>query len=216
MVKQGEKMVRVERPCTRYHRLGKAHVAIAFNLTASATGQVIAAHTYEDSDRSSTHATDEQPAAINSGAMLEGLRSNITARFAKVILPWRETLRVVFGRCGDARGLCEAGAASVRAGDFESAISSFQSAIQQLEAAPERDNDDIAEAYWNRGIAREYSGDFPGAIADIVQASQLNPGHRTYPVELQNVRQMQAEQEQLRQQGVGEVGAEDVQEGGAP
>ncbi len=193
---------RVSYPCTTYTRIGTATVAIAFNITVGPTGQTIFAHTYTDTATARRSETGSRPPTINGGAMLDRIRSRLTADFARVILPWREVVRVTFGRCGDARSICENGIAAVRSGDFPAAIASFQQAIQNIEAQSETNAAHLAEAYWNLGLAHEYSGDFPAALEAINRAIQLSPGSANYTEELQNVQQMAEDAQRLAEQGV--------------
>jgi tetratricopeptide (TPR) repeat protein len=119
-----------------------------------------------------------------------------------VIVPWRETVSVLFGRCGAAREACDAGITSVRQGDFAQGIAAFQQATTMLERQPEVDNGDLAEAYWNLGLAREYSGDYAGSAQAIIRAAELNPRNSRFAAELQNVQRMAEEAQRLQEQGV--------------
>jgi Flp pilus assembly protein TadD len=187
--------------CTNYTRIGTASVSIGFNITVPSTGQTIFANTYSDSSSARRTATDAQPVAINGGAMLENIRAGLTADFSRVILPWREIVRVTLGRCGDARAVCENGIAALRASDFAAAIASFQQAIQTLEGQPETNPVHLAEAHWNLGLAREYSGDFAGAVESIMRAAELDPSG-DFNMELENVQRMAEDAQRLNEQGV--------------
>lgn len=193
---------RVSYPCTQYTRIGTATVTISFNVTVSASGQTLFANTYTDTDTARRTNSGSHPANINGNAMLERIRAGLTADFARVILPWREIVRVTLGRCGAARSMCEGGIAAIRDGNFPAAIESFQRAIQHLEAQPDHDPGDLAEAYWNLGLAREYSGDYDGAVEAILRAIELDPDAAAYREELGNVQRMAEDAARLSEQGV--------------
>lgn len=53
--------------------------------------------------------------------------------------------------------------------------SDFASAIAPLDRAIELDSRDLFAAYYNRGIAKENSGDIPGAYYDFQKALELKP-----------------------------------------
>lgn len=193
---------RIEYACIEYTRRGHAHVAIAFNVTVSATGQTIIASTYEDQASRTRTATDEQPAHIDGAGLLARLRDGLVEQFARVILPWRETVRVRLGRCGDARQHCDPGIQAFRASDFHTAAAAFQRAVTQLEGMEEPPADDLADAWWNLALSLEYSGDWGRAEQAIGEAARYEPDNEAFAQELQNVRRMAEEARRLNEQGV--------------
>jgi len=186
----------------RRTRHGRAHVSVAFTVTDARTGQTLLTEVLQDSRDASRTATDRTPGAIDGFAMLATIRGDLTRNFARLILPWREEVLVRFGRCGDAQNQCETGVEYVRAGQFPEAIAQFQAAIARLEGAGTPDADDLAEAYWNLGLALEYSGNLAGAQQSILRAAELDPGNRAFAPELANVRRMAEEAQRLAAQGV--------------
>ena len=70
----------------------------------------------------------------------------------------------------------ELGAAYLNEGAAHIYRKDFESALAPLDRAIELDTTDIFAAYYNRAIARENTGDVPGAYYDFQKALELNPG----------------------------------------
>lgn len=60
----------------------------------------------------------------------------------------------------------------------------YNSAIASLDRAIELESQDLYAAYYNRALAREYSGDIEGAYFDFVKSKELNPDYRNTDVQL--------------------------------
>lgn len=210
----GQNRREIRYPCTHYTRTGAANVRLVFNVM-DAAGQTIVASTYEDGDSASTFATDQTPPGIDGGRMLRSLAEALTTRFIHVIIPWWDTVDLPFWDCGDAPE-CQRGISFVQAGQWEQAIASFDAAIVRIQATPEYDPEDLAEAYWNKGLAQQYSNDFAGAVISLGMALQLDPSESDYAAQLQEVQRSQAESEALRQQGIGGGTSDNIQQGGTP
>lgn len=52
----------------------------------------------------------------------------------------------------------------------------YELALPALDKAIELESQDLFAAYYNRGIAREYTGDVSGAYHDFKKSLELNPG----------------------------------------
>ncbi len=187
--------------CTRYRREVRARVAVFFEVLVSATNERLATMTLTDEMVRSTQSEYGSPSAIDRWEMLDRLRARIIARFARVILPWRQTVRVRLGRCGEARDRCAEGIEALRAGAFERAADIFELAVRQLRRSGEPDHEHLADAYWNLGLAREFAGDFQAATRAIRRARRLAPDDRDYRRELRNIERLRAEREELIRQG---------------
>ena len=66
------------------------------------------------------------------------------------------------------------GDALLKEGKFDEAIGEYTKAIELFV-----DNEDKAEAYNNRGVAKGKKGDYDGAIADYTKAIELKPDYAT-------------------------------------
>lgn len=198
----GDRMYERSYMCSSYTRTGHAHVAITFYVIATESGEQVMSLTLEDSWHAMTRRDQSLPAKIDGTSMLVKMRQTLIERFAKIVLPWREQVEVRFGRCGRAQVHCEAGIEALRTGRFKRARGAFSAALRQLEKSGGRDRH-IAGAFYNLGLAREYSAEFEGAISAIRRASKLDPENDEYRRELRNVRRMRREREELTRQGHG-------------
>lgn len=70
----------------------------------------------------------------------------------------------------------ELGAAYLNEGAARIYKKDFASALAPLDRAIELESEDIFAAYYNRAIARENTGDVPGAYDDFRKALELKPG----------------------------------------
>ena len=61
----------------------------------------------------------------------------------------------------------------------------FASALIDLNKAIELDTQDIFAAYYNRAIAKENTGDVPGAYYDFKRALELNPDFKQAEIQLE-------------------------------
>jgi tetratricopeptide (TPR) repeat protein len=68
------------------------------------------------------------------------------------------------------------GAAHLNAGAAHIYKKDFGAALAPLNEAIRLNSTDIFAAYYNRAIARENTGDLPGAYADFQKSLELNPG----------------------------------------
>lgn len=198
----GDRMYERSFLCSSYTRTGHAHVAITFNVTATKTGDQVVSVTLEDSWSAVTRRDQSLPAAIDGTSMMVKMRETLVEEFAKMILPWREQVKVRFGSCGRARVHCDAGIEALKTGRFKRARGAFSAALRQLKKAGGRERH-LAGAFYNLGLAREYSAEFDGAISAIRRASKLDPENDEYRQEIGNIRRMQREREELVVQGHG-------------
>ncbi len=210
--------------CTDISRVGTGISRVLFTITAGATGQPLFSNVYELSDRAVTMGRESPyesnpPAPIDSGGLLHNIRATNTARFARVILPWQEVVSVHFADCdGDPRcrqgfDLVQQGQLATAEGLFTQVIGAHQSAaVPVIRADAER----VGEAFYNRGVTREYLGNYAPAAADLLRAIAIRPNETDWPQELTSVQRMQADQERLRQQGAIHNDQQNVQSAGTP
>lgn len=226
---RGRMQHRTERyRCTWLTRNGSALVRVQLQVLAAATGQVLVSQLYEQRREASTTGlrspySDENraPAPIDGLAILRVLNSEIVDRFSRLILPWQEVVEVELEDCDD-EPRCERGFRLVLAGDLAGAEALFGEVIDATAPAAARPDPDsdvverLAEALYDRGVARGYLGRYAEAVADLAQALRLRPGETAWTAQLAAIRALQQNQEALRQQGAISAGTEDVRSGGAP
>ncbi|MCC7542953.1 MAG: tetratricopeptide repeat protein [Deltaproteobacteria bacterium] len=218
----------VQYGCTWLTRAGTAVARLQLGVMATQTGQVIVSQMYEQRRDATTSGmrspySDEnrEPPPIDGSSILRTLNSQIVDQFARIILPWQQVVEVELEDCDD-DARCERGFHLVRSGDLRGAEGLFTQVIDETApaaAAPDPDGDTVerlAEALYNRGVARGYQGRYAEAVADLVRAIQMRPNESAWGQQLAAVRTLQHNQEALRRQGAISADTQDVRTGGAP
>lgn len=185
--------------CYRYIRIGQAHVAIRFRVTETKNGRLLTELLLEDSFTETTEQENTRPPPIDGEILLEQLREDITARFAKVILPWRESVRVRFARCRHTRELCKAATKAAREGNYRRAKRLFRRSLKrhrQLEVAPRQ----IARLYWNLSLVHQFSAEFELAHRALDRAIRLDPRNDRYRRERSKLERLEREHSELQRQ----------------
>lgn len=189
--------------CVRTTRYGHASAGVRFVVMVAATGQVVFDRTYQDAAQTSTTATNARPRAIDGRAMLDRMVQSFVAQFARVILPWPDTVEVAFTGCGGADGCGEA-FDRLRGGDLEGAEQIYTQILGPYDdpSAPLNpdDADIVSETLFNRGIIRAYTGSYELGIQDLTRAIEIRPGEARWREELAHIEQLAAEQEALQSQ----------------
>lgn len=211
-------------PCTDLTRVGTGTSRIQFTLTNGQSNQVIFDQVFEFSQRETTTGVaspyeNRTPNFINGDLLVRRARDVNVEHFAHVILPWQEDVTVEFEDCnGDNR--CQQGYDLVRAGNLAAAEPLFTAVIGQYSAAgtavPPNEAERVGEAFYNRGLVREYLGRHTLAVADFTRAIALRPGEDDWGAQLQDAQRQAREQEALRQQGAVSNETQNVQQAGTP
>ena len=147
-------------------------------------------------------ASVNNPSAADVAELMHRIRDASVDDFAKVLLPYQETVTESFKDCeGDGR--CKKGFELVRAGDFPGADALFTQVIGAYATAdvPASRAKEIAEAFYDRGVTRAYQQRYAEAEADLARAVALQPKRAKWPQELANVQTMGKERQALREQG---------------
>ena len=189
--------------CVQTTRWGRASAGVRFVVMIAASGQVVFDRTYQDASQTSTSAYDGRPAPIDGRYMLDRMVNGFVAEFARVILPWPETVEVAFTGCGGADGCGEA-FDRVRSGNLQSAEQIYTQILGPYDdpSAPlnPEDADIVSETLFNRGIIRAYTGSYELGIQDLTRAVEIRPGEERWRAELAQIEQLAAEQEALQSQ----------------
>lgn len=210
--------------CTTLRRVGTASARLQFQVTHGTSNESLFDRTYEDTATTATTGVispyeRRDPPPIDGGGMLHNLRAHLVDHFARVILPWQESVTVEFEDCdGDAR--CRQGYDLVQAGNLAGAEPLFTQVIGQFQNAtmpvPPNEAEKIGEAFYNRGLTRSYLGQYARAVADLTRAIQIRPDEEDWQQELRDAQQMSQDQESLRQQGAVSNETQNVQNAGTP
>lgn len=95
----------------------------------------------------------------------------------------------------------ELGIRHAQMGEMKEAIKTFHRTAKAAEVNPELKPAQIAKAYWNLGLAFEYSSQYDQALKYLKKAYLLYP-YPPYLHEQDSVRQMQKNEEELKKQGL--------------
>lgn len=188
--------------CTRFTRNGYARSEIRFTIML-ASGGLIYDRVYEGTDSASTSELNRAPLPIDGNAMLLALVDRAVNNFARVILPWPDSVEVEFTDCGGGEG-CDEAFRALQRNDLQTAEAIYTRILgpyENVSTVPdEEDAEIVAETLFNRGVVRAYTGSYELGIADIQRALAIQPNHDDWRVELARIEALAAEQDQLRQQ----------------
>lgn len=190
-------------PCVQIMRIGRARSAIRFSIALASTGQVIFDRVYEQADSAQTSAVDAPPPPIDGAGMLTRLLDDSVEQFARVILPWPDTVEVAFTDCGGAEG-CDEAFRLVTANDLRGAEALYTRILGPYDdpalAPSEQDADIVAETLFNRGIVRAYTGSYELGLQDLERALAIRPDEESWRAEFAQIEALAEESDRLRSQ----------------
>ncbi len=143
--------------------------------------------------------TAGQPACPDASPLLDNAVSYIVSTFIHSIQPWTEMVEVPFMKDSDIPEL-EIGIEYAQAGQMDGAIKQFKEGIQNAKTNPKLDSSDVARAYWDLGLAYEYSDHFKNALEAFQSAFQNDPRKGQYLQEENRVKSRQIEYQRLQEQ----------------
>lgn len=190
-----------EYSCTTYYRKGEYGSSGSIDVVDSQTGQIIRSKVLKAAWEATTSATDDTPEAIDKDSLYSSVLGKNVSEFMKAIMPWSETVMVPFAKDGKIPDL-ERGINQAKAGELQEAIKIFADAAKAAETNPQIKPDSIARAYWNLGLAYEYTFvEFDKAIEAFKKAYSLKPEQK-YLTEKANVEKYKAEKKKLDEQTI--------------
>jgi tetratricopeptide (TPR) repeat protein len=185
-------------PCRRYTRNGTYRTSGSIDVIDVATGQIIKSKVQGNQCEDSTQAIDGTPVEIDRNALASKCLTQNLVVFTKAISPWTETVQVPFKTDKDMPEL-ETGVNKVRLGDLKAATEVFLSAAKSAEMNPAIKPNVIAKAYWNLGLAYQYSDDFDKATEAFKKAYTLEPAQSCLS-EIENCKKLRTEKKKLAEQ----------------
>ena len=196
--------------CVEIIRHGQFHVGVRFVIVATGNGgATLYDYVYEDAMETSTSRMQNdqsrgEPNPIDVNGGFADLNSRVVQRFSRVILPWQEVVEIQLEDCDDDGDLCEQGITLVRQGDLAGASQLFGQVVAPFESEfveiPPGQVAGVAEAFFNRGVARGYQGLYQEGLADLTRAVQMAPDRDHWAEELDALTQLAAEYEAFRSQ----------------
>lgn len=173
-----------------YNRKGIASVTATLQITDLRTGKIIAIRNFSEKSEEKETGFDQEADKIDSEKLLRDTRSKILDKFMKDIAPYTVTVKVTLLSDSKVPQL-DQGIAMAKIGNWTKAIEYFKSAT---EAAPNN-----SKAFFNLGVAYEYSYNFPQAIAALEKAYELEQKSE-YIKEISRCKLMQSDREKLQLQ----------------
>lgn len=189
---------KTKRKCYTNTRVGKAVVRGTFTVTDVETGAVLRTKVIPCELGASTEALDKQPAAIDAQALLSECREGVAQEFLKSIVPYRETVYAPFQEDSDLPQI-QQGINFAKLGKWDDAIEKFLQAVETVSANPKTSGETAARAYFNLGLAYEYSGRYDEALKHVEQAYSLQP-EEVYLLETREIKRRIAEKRKLEEQ----------------
>lgn len=174
-------------------KVGTAKVKINFKITDLTNGQIIFSRNFERTVVGKNSATDEYPPDVKAEEQFSIARENIVREFTRCILPYTERINVEFLTDSDLPEL-EQGVELIRRGAWEDGIARFL-----LCARAVRNNETLAKAYYDLGLAYQYTYTFDKAHEAFSKACALVNEQR-YFTAATRCRIMEEEQRRLEYQ----------------
>jgi Curli production assembly/transport component CsgG/Tetratricopeptide repeat len=184
--------------CTSYYRKGNAVVRASFDVVDIETGETLRSKALESKRTDSTSATNETPAKIDRNLLLDTCMQEVATKLMRAIAPWKEMVTANFKKDGDLP-MMETGISYAQAGLWDDALVQFESATEMADTNPDISPNVAAVAYWNLGLACEYTGQFDEAESCIKKAFALSSDD-DYLKELKNIETLKSDKKKLREQ----------------
>jgi tetratricopeptide (TPR) repeat protein len=177
----------------RHTRNGAAKVTVNFKITDLTTGKYIYSRDVSDVAATQTASVDGRPSRIDDDELLKQARRTVVRKFVNKISPHWENVNVRFLTDSDLPEL-ESGVSYAKIREWDRAIELFQSAAEKYAGHKSRH-----KAYYNLGVAYEYSSQFADAMAALRKAYDLEPDN-DYMAEMENCRWREREHNKLKEQ----------------
>ena len=186
------------KPHTVFKLRGTANVRATFKVVDVSTGRLLISKTYTEKREDTNKGYDKRPEPIDRESLLTAGRNEVVNKFMKAIVPHQEFANAPFQKDSDLPQL-EGGIGWAQRGEWKKAQDSFNSAISDAEKNPKIKSDQLAKAYFDLGLAYEYSAEYDKAQKMVEKAQQLS-GNNDYLTEMDNIRQLQLDAKKLAEQ----------------
>ncbi len=183
--------------CLSYKRTASVSIEGSIDVVNAETGGIIATKRISDVCSDSSWSKESKPRVIAEQSLKNTCISRNATHFARALTPWTETVMVAYQKDGDLPQL-EQGIKLIELGRYEQAIEVFTNALQEAERNLLKPKI-IAKAYWNLGLAYEYSWKFQDAL-DTFDKGYLLHSDKKFLNEIRNTEMLQAKREKLLKQ----------------
>ncbi|MBI5328753.1 MAG: tetratricopeptide repeat protein [Deltaproteobacteria bacterium] len=180
-----------------YHKAhyvtGTAKITVTFKVVGMQTGKILAAKTISKEATDYNSADNRWPESPNGDAIKDTARNGTIAAFMKMISPYTEYVSVTFAENDSKVPEMAQGVNYAKKGMWNEALENFKTATQK--------NPAHAGAWFNLGLAYEYTSMFKEAEAAFNEANKIKPCDECMN-EIANTRLLAAERKKLEEQGV--------------
>jgi tetratricopeptide (TPR) repeat protein len=160
--------------CVTRTRKGTARVAADLRLVETASGKVLLQRRIMKTEQTETRAEDDQPEAIDSGALLELARAGVARDFFAALSPHEVYEQVPLEHDGDLPDL-DRGNDLMKQQDLAGAVAAYQRAAKAVEASPSLDKNVKAKAYYCLAVGLAGQERYDEALAELGKAQKLAP-----------------------------------------
>ncbi len=160
--------------CRTYTRTGTFLTGGSIDVIDVSTAQILKSKPLGNRCEDSNSETGGTPEGIDRNALAAKCNDQNVTKFMKAISPWKENVQAPFKKDGDLP-ILEVGVNQAKIGDMQAAAETFQGAAKSAEMNPKISPKTIAMAYWNLGLAYQYSDDFDKGIAAFKKSCVLDP-----------------------------------------
>lgn len=184
--------------CIKYTRTHKYVIRGELKIADVQTGIIFFNKKIVEDASKSTSAYDTSPANIDSNALKSEAMNKMRKKLRRALRPWNEKVYVRYTKDKALPGL-EQGIKAAQGGMLEEAARIFKAEAERAEGDPVLEPKVKGIAYWNLGLAYEYSARYDEAIEAFRKAFELSSdmGHLK---EVENVEKIRAEAEELKRQ----------------
>ncbi len=176
---------------THYKR-GTARVTATLQVVGLTTGTVLAAKTISREASSQTSADNAWPEDPDREAVVGAAVNDTVATFIRMIAPYTEYVSVTFAKNDSKLPELEKGVTFAKAGQWSEAVELFKTATAKDPAHQ--------GAWWNLGLAYEYTNQFEKAEEAFKTANKIASCDKCV-AEISNVKRLAAERKKLEEQG---------------
>lgn len=175
-----------------FKKQGTANVAASVQITNLSAGTIVAMKNISKSVGQETTAQDARPLDPDGNALLDQAANGAVASFVRLIVPHTDYVHVSFAKNEQKIPEMDQGVNYARSGLWPEAAEQFKAATQKSPANQ--------GAWWDLGVAYEYSYRFQEAEEALKQAAKIAPCDRCAR-EIQNVRWLAEQRKTLEEQG---------------
>lgn len=175
-----------------HYKKGIAKMTATIQVVGLTTGTVLAAKTISKQTEDSKSADNEWPEDPDRDVIVGAAVNETVASFIKMIAPYTEYVNVTFAKNDSKLPELEQGVNFAKAGQWNDAIEQFRSATVK---APTHQG-----AYYNLGLAYEYSNQFDKAEEALKTANKIEPCDKCI-TEISNVKRLASDRKKLEAQG---------------